>query len=216
MAFTRLFVEAAVDTTTGTDSSGCTLIVVFVSQDTAAQGITDSKGNTWTASTAQTGGAGFNTTGKFLYCVNPTVGTGHTFSAAVAYGSIFAFGYTGNAASPFEQFSGQSQVTPGTNSVAGSILPTEDNCLVLAAVGTGDATSGYSVDAYVTIIADIHGATGTNYGGVVGEDIQTTATFDAPTFSWTGTATRYGVMISFKPLVASAGGNYYGQVGYYQ
>ena len=63
------------------DTTGANLIVVMASyyRTVPASDFTDSKGNTWTALTERILP---DIAARIFYCVNPTVGTGHTFSFA--------------------------------------------------------------------------------------------------------------------------------------
>ena len=204
MAYAQIFNAAATGTTTGVDTSGATLIVLFVCQDSLAQTVSDSKSNTWTSLTGQAGGAG-NTAGRFWYAVSPTVGSSHTFSAGVSYGAIVAVGYSGNHASaPFDQENGAGDTNPWINRSTGSVTPSEDNELVLAAVGVSDTTSGFASDGGFSLVASKDSVSGVTYWGAIFELIQTTAAAANPSLSWSFIAHNYTVIATFK--VAAAAG----------
>lgn len=69
--------------TPSVDTTGATLIVLAVAQDTASTAPTDSKGNTWTALTQYTQG---NSRIQLWRCINPAVGSGHTFAVGTSSG----------------------------------------------------------------------------------------------------------------------------------
>lgn len=61
------------------DTTGAKLIVAFIADDTAASSFADSKGNNWLLAEGTSGHP--RTEGRVLYCINPTVGPGHTFTS---------------------------------------------------------------------------------------------------------------------------------------
>jgi hypothetical protein len=208
VAYSVVASAGAKGTTAGIDTTGATLIVLFVHQDTAAQGVSDSKGNTWTSLTSQTGGvSGTNNTGRLWYCVNPTVGSGHTFSAAVAYGAIAALALAGNAAVPFDQENGSGSTSSVTSRQPGSITPSEDDCIVVAGTGIGGSNSNHAIDGGFTIAGDLNGISGTQYGGFIAYLIQTSATAANPTSSWTTSNVSASVIASFKAAAGGGGGS---------
>ena len=88
-------------TTDAIDTTGADLIVIntatFITSDRGVA-VTDSKGNTWTPLTQYDGS---DSTTRLYYSLNPTVGTGHTFTAtstgtvAVVYPSIQVSAWSG-------------------------------------------------------------------------------------------------------------------------
>lgn len=74
-------------TTSGIDTSSAKLIVIAVLWFTGTPTVSDSKGNTWTALTTVASGSSGGTQyfARLYYCINPTVGTGHTFSATANF-----------------------------------------------------------------------------------------------------------------------------------
>lgn len=82
-------VTHATGTSASQDTTGAKLLLanaVCFSNDPVAP--TDSKGNTWTATTLRSSA---NSYGKFFYVLNPTVGTGHTFTSTNCAGSETTF-----------------------------------------------------------------------------------------------------------------------------
>lgn len=190
---------AGYGTTAAIDTTGYTLLIAA----TVGEGghtLTDSKGNTWTALTTY----GVNSTFvRLYYCVNPTVGTGHTFTASVGYRAVAAMAFTGQAATPFDQQNG-ANTTSGSSLSTGSITPTENDELVFTAIGLADTLTSISVNSGFTTSAAQNSASGTNFGIGIGHIIQTTAGAVNPAWSWTGSTTQAGAAIaSFK--AASSG-----------
>ena len=110
-------------TSNAIDTTGANLIVLAVSYygglgNTLIAGeVSDSKGNTWTALTNR----GSNNAGnvRLFYCSNPTVGSGHTFTASDSggggtYPSLFAIALSGaKTSSPFDLENGSNTTSPG-------------------------------------------------------------------------------------------------------
>jgi hypothetical protein len=200
MAWTLGGHTSATGTTSGVDTTGATFITLYVCDQPITP--TDSKGNTWMPVTPQTQGA---TTGGWFYCVNPSVGAGHTFSAPHSYGAIAARWYTGNTSTPFDVQSGH-VVAISTSVAPGSITPTQNNDLLLAGLGTGSGNTtlyGISGGGFSTVSDSVNGLTGVTYGLATSEVIQTTASASSPTWTWTGAADGVTTIVAF---FASAGG----------
>jgi hypothetical protein len=118
--------NGATTTTLTLNTTGAKLIVAVLASDfDAANTFSDNKGNTWTKGTEY---EAFDGTVQIAYCVNPTVGSGHTFTwanAAVIL-SVTAYSYssgtpthetetgTANGGSSFNSLQPGSQ-TPGGN-----------------------------------------------------------------------------------------------------
>src|SRR5262249_1127355 len=81
-------------TTSSVDITGATLIVITTAYDGTPTGCTvsDSKSNTWTGLTTYTGGLDAL---KIYYAVNPTVGTGHTFTCSGSFPTCGVSLYSG-------------------------------------------------------------------------------------------------------------------------
>lgn len=186
------------------DTTGYDLIVIGITNaGTAAATPTDSKGNTWTALTGQTGGGVIS---RFWYCINPTVGSGHTFSTsqAFSYPSIFVLAIAGAAAAGFDQQNGTASAS-ATSIQPGSITPTEDNELVVALCTNDDTGNTLSINGGFTIAQQNVTVAFQAEGGGLAYLIQTTATAANPTWSWGGSSEAASTVIaSFK---AAAGGS---------
>lgn len=189
-------------TTGAIDTTGANLIVVSVSfYNTTAPALTDSKGNTWTALTART--TATNPGVRLFYCYNPTVGSGHTFTAtqAVSFPTIGVSAFSGVAASPFDQESGASTSGAGTTYQPGSITPSENNCLLVTTVSTNTTT--HTINSSFVIGGTVDQSGGNHMGGGIAYKIQTTAGAENPTWSYTASSSRAAAMASFKAAATS-------------
>lgn len=205
-------VKAGTSTTVTTDSidtTGASLLVAFVAdyRDVTSTGseVTDSKGNVYTELTRQVG-IGI-AAARLFYRANPTVGSGHTFTATAKTGDSFpgicVFAFSGVIiASPFDLEEGN-DVSPGTSLQAGSVTPTENNEVLVAGVSF-NATNTMSINGgFSTPIQQQYGA-GTNFGAAASYLVQTTAAAADPTWSWGTSTDAAAVIASFK--AAPAGG----------
>lgn len=124
--------------------------------------MTDSKGNTWTALAAQTASA--NSRHQLFYCVNPTVGSGHTFtnSGATNYPSIAvaAFDRTLNTTA-FDVADGNGTASPTTSLVVDSITPTFNLELIVTGFAS-DVATALAINSSMTIIDQLGYSAGVN------------------------------------------------------
>lgn len=188
-------------TSVGMDTTGANLIVInrprwAPNGDSAP---TDSKGNTWSS---LTDGAG-NSRCRLWYCLNPTVGSGHTFSSNIlgGYQSLQIAAFAGvKTVSAFDVENGADETT-AASIATGSITPGEDNELVVAGLLYYTNTT-VSIDNGFTIAAQVSAVIGSWFGGALAYKIQTTAAAINPTFSWTGSTTTAARIASFKTAAA--------------
>lgn len=170
-------------TTGALDTTGANLIVIGLGYWVGATSpsVSDSKGNAWTPLTAEAGGGG-GAVIRLFYCLNPTVGAGHTFSSTGTnlYAGINVLAFSGGLAYDQEGAGGNgaSPIQPG------SITPTNDNELILTALTYNAITVSPTIDGGYT---NYYGAPG---GGAVGVSfaylIQTAKAATNPTWTWTG------------------------------
>lgn len=186
------------DATTSTvDSSGATLIVIGVSYYITAPTVSDSKGNTWTALTAE---VQTSASARLYYCENPTVGSGHTFTGADGDGVavvIHVLGFSGNAATPFDAETGD-QTPTMTTLQAGSITPAGANELFVSLLTINNVTLDATVDSGFTALATLDSGDGVP-SGILAYKIKSDATAENPT--WTavgGTPVASTVLAAFK------------------
>ena len=182
-------------TTTAIDTTGATLLVmVLIDGQQSGFGTTfsDSKSNTWTCLTQIDSGGGLSASGRICYVANPTVGSGHTFSAAGYQITIMVSAWSGvKVSTPFDQENGTANAAQ-----SGSITPTENNELVISAYGDDYGSGALSIDGGFTILNTKRGNDGTKSGGAA-YLIQTTAAATNPTWSG-GTTDKWAVIASFK------------------
>lgn len=197
--------KSSAGTTGSIDTTGADLIVIGKIYDGgSAFVLSDSKTNTWTTLTISNDGADTTRTVLF-YSVDPTVGTGHTFSLSGAgYGAIFVSAWSGVVAAPFDQENGAG-TTSGTSLSTGSITPSENNCLLIALLGLGGNGNTPVQDTGWTLLLSENGTSGVTYGGAMAYQIQTTATARNHAWAWTTTSTGAARIASFKAAAAAGG-----------
>lgn len=194
MAFARIAHVAAGSTnnvnvtTGGIDTTGANLIVISTVSYTpaAAPTISDSKGNTWTGLTSTY--TSVLSRCRLYYCVNPTVGSGHTFTSAATAPALCVYAYSGGkATSPFDAENGAG-VSPGTTVAPGTVTPSEDNELVVCGFGAAGTTTptiggGFTIRDHVPFVS------GQCYACDLADLIQTSLAAANPT--WTIGANLY-------------------------
>lgn len=166
----------------------------------------DSKGNTWTQAVQRDGAAIVRCT--IFYCHAPSVGSGHTFSIGSATApSIYVLAFSGDTASPLDQVA--STYTEGAPASTGSITPSQDNELVIAACSVWQPNgSDLSVNGGFTLVDQISGLSGQRIGGAVARLIQTSAASANPAFSTSASSFWFAAAIaSFKPGGGGGGGS---------
>lgn len=196
-------------TSSAFDSSGGDLLIVGYAGYNLPDTMSDNKGNTLTALTAQSTGAAQEGRSRIYYAENPTVGTGHTVTWAYAgygNGTAVAAVFSGYAtASVFDVEDGFA-----TNSNVSSIQPTtltpsQNNSLIVSMTAfTNNMTSGTGTIDLDFIIAQQREFGGSNVvGGLFAYLEQGTAGGVNPTITApTSSGPMSTVIASFK----SAGG----------
>ena len=195
-------------TTAFLDTTGASLIVVGVSENSGGYGyypvISDSKGNcsgAWPLAKAY-GGAVY-TTELLYYCVPTTVGTGHTVTVTDPNGhiskmSVFVAAFSGVASDPLDKTSGCNYC-----SQPGSITPTVNGELILV-VGGGDYyASAATINSGFGWLgsSSCAGSCTVAYHGALAYFVQPTAAAINPT--WTQNYFSVLVMASFKPAATT-------------
>lgn len=139
------------------DTTGATLLVVVTSvyAGNGSSNLTDSKGNTWVPMGRITGQSGEP---ELLYCWNPTVGTGHTFSAHDPWASgtaisVAAFSHVKHSADPLVG----GTYLKGTRANSATQQPGSDTPvtgqLVITGLGVfGNSNLTYSVDLGFAVV----------------------------------------------------------------
>lgn len=190
------------------DTTGATLLVAQVASyaGSAAPAFSDSKGNTWSALTTYASAEDPRTI--IYYVVNPTVGTGHTFttSGASSYcvAGIEAWS-GGDTTSPFDVENGNALTGSHTTIQPGSVTPSQNGSLIVSSFGGDRFASSISIDSGFTTTEVDNGVGGTNIGGALAYLVQGSAAAINPT--WSYAASTYGAAAAiavFKPAAAAA------------
>lgn len=189
-------------TSPAVDTTGANLIVVGVASGSGTTPtVTDSNSNTYTGLSTYTGTYNFS---RLFYCLNPTVGSGHTFTlgggALNQTCSIAA--YSGvKTSGAFDQQNGVFQNTSGTTVQTGSITPTANGSLVITTLGVaGAAGATDSINSSLTVEQQLTFSSGNYYGNGLADYIQPTAGAINPT--WTVSSAPLGLtgaIASFLP-----------------
>lgn len=185
-------------TTSAIDTTNANLIVISLAYySNGVINISDNKGNTYTARTVYSG-----TIPKHVlyYCLNPTVGSGHTFtvtsSSSLPTISVMAFsGIKATGAYHSENgFGGSSTISQQT----GSVTPPEDNCLIITGVNAYGNTSASTINSGFSDPATTGTYTltdaGHHFGGAISYLIQNNAATVNPTWTYGGVATTSAAM----------------------
>lgn len=170
--------------TSGIDTTGATYLIVSICSGNGSVGtLTDSKGNIWAAATPFINGS--FTGQQVFYSLNPTVGTGHTFSVGTG-GS--------NSSMTVEAFGGglqsldvNSQASGGGGATvqAGPVTPSFAGSLVISTASTqGGISSVVSINSGFTVTDIVPDGGGGNYNSSsLAYLIQTSIVSEDPT--WT-------------------------------
>ncbi len=188
-------VDAATCVTAATDFSAANGIVVAMSSYSSipATGVNDNIGgspNTYIGLTGQDAGGPRI---QIYYCINPTVSAAMTHHAVGGgYQCLIVFGFSGaNISVLYDGNESTSQPT----SQAGSITPSENDCVIVQAVSIAAGTNAYTIDGgFSQPVAGFGLAGGQHFGLLAGYLIQTTAAAANP--SWSGPATTFASAIA--------------------
>lgn len=185
--------------TDGITTTGATFIVIGISFNNGTPPtITDSRSNTWTALTQS--GVTSNTAARLYYCVNPTVGASHTFTASGTgiYTSIFVMAFdTLTDSNAFDAQNGGTST--GSSTVAtGSITTAENGELIISIFAHNSTSSSNTISDSFTVVETEPFASGLNYGGSFAYLRQSSAGAINPTWTRIGTSTQAARIASFK------------------
>jgi hypothetical protein len=193
-------------TTPAMNTTGANFLVVVVADDQAVpMTLTDSKANTWTGLTSRV--ENFCQV-QIFYATNPTVGSGHTFTATstVAYPALAVLAFSGVATtSPFDVETGNTAFAFTTFLACGPLTPTAANEVLVGGINqSASSVTSISASAPFTTV-DALPSTPAAYGVASAYEIQTTATTRDLTWSWTGNSSSAVVAIAaFKALAGPA------------
>lgn len=195
-------------TTPTFDSTGANCIAVWLSYG-GSPTVSDNKGNTYVASTTTAGSA---PSGRWYYSNGAnlvSVGTGHTVTigGGSTASSCVVVAMSGVASGAPTDL-GQTTVANVTSAAFGvAITPSEDNCAILQGLALSTTTISGVVGANGwTVPQWTSGATGVNYGSIVGYKIQTVAATVSAGESyatWTTAATGAQNALVFKAAGAT-------------
>jgi hypothetical protein len=187
-------------TTGAIDTTAANLLVVHLGTYQAGPAtLSDSKSNTWTALTAHDS---FSLLRSIIYyCNNPTVGSGHTFTATgtASYTAICAAAFSGAISTPFDVQNGGS-ITGQSTVSTGSITPTQNGELIIAGLCSNNpgGLAGVSINSGFTI-AESQDYTANNFSSALAYLIQGTAGAVNPAWTWTAISNNEAASIaSFK------------------
>jgi len=182
--------DGKIVTTDAIDTTGATVIVISYSSQLVPIP-TDNKSNTWTE-------AVFDATREKIYhCINPTVGSGHTFTlnpGVNGFPTMAVSAYSG--ANPTLLDTKNNFTASGTSLATGSITPSQDNVLLYYAIGDAftDTTMGLDVG---TILNEAALVGFVAFALAHAHEIQTAATTRNPTWSWSPAARAGTVLAAF-------------------
>jgi hypothetical protein len=170
-------------TTSGINTTGATLLLAAVSSYTGLAAVTDSLGNIWQTSKNTTVAASL----VVYYCANPKTGASHTFTATCLSGAsspaiaVQAFGGVDTLLAQPTLVSGS-----GVTSIQGAIVtPIFPNCFVVSAVSHFQTATTINMSFAAETV---NGSSGSCCAVGLAYLIQTTATAENPTWSWTGSS----------------------------
>ena len=147
-------------------TTGATLLVAAISDDDGTTTLSDSKSNIWLTTSAATTGDPAIT---LYYAVNPTVGASHTFTTTATNKSpaIFVAGFSGITTSGLlDQVSAFTSGFSATEQ-AGSITPTQNYELVVAATTFADVIYPLTIDSNYTITDQMNQMNAAHHGGAL-------------------------------------------------
>lgn len=198
--------------TSSLNTTGATLLVAVVGSYTGGSEaiVTDSKGNTWTKLTSQNASGG-NSRSCIYYAENPTVGTGHTFTANAtgAYPAIAVSAFSGaKVSSVFDQQNGTAGSSPSTTISTGSVTPSQNDELIIAGL-CNDVTSTFSINQSMTITNSLNWVGTVNMGVASAYKVQTTATAINATWTATGAGVMAATIATFKMEPTGGDGPWY-------
>lgn len=191
-------------TTDPIDTTGANLLVyIGIAGQVGTTSFTDSNNNSWTLGVGVEQ-SGPNQRSEIYYCLNPVVGTNHsfTFTGSRISNSFIILAFKGPSALTVDNNSGttNNQGTP-TSFTLTSLTPSAPNSLIVS--GVLHASSGVTtISSGFAIVKQQSFVNGGNFGGAAAYLIQGAAASIAPT--WTVSSAPYasgwdGTMLSFRP-----------------
>jgi hypothetical protein len=193
-------------TTGSLDTTGATLLVAVCTYAGSPTGVTDSKGNTWTALTAYAN-SGVTTRIYYVNSNTPTVGTGHTFTlngtGIAAVINVVAF--SGTASSPFDLENGANSLSASTIQ-PGSVTPTANDSIIVTGFSGGNTFGGAAtINSGFTITDQSPLTGGVNYGSAAAYLIQGTLAAVNPTWTLGSTVSNIASSVAVFKKASSNG-----------
>jgi hypothetical protein len=191
-------------TTSGIDTSGANLLVVYVSWypgATANVAVSDSKGNTWIPLTAIQSSPGGPTKGQLFYCVPTSVGSAHTFTSAGigTFSSIFVQAFSGMNASPFDVENGTGQTFTSSTIQPGSVTPSSNNSVIITGWGCSQDYTNLTIDLDWTLTDKISAVGGNHLAGGIAYKLLPVLAATNPTWNaGSGLSEMVSVIAVFK------------------
>lgn len=188
-------------TTSAIDTTGANLVVISVAGDVSVNSlaVSDNKSNTFTSIVLSGSVDGYGKA-QLFYCLNPTVGTGHTFTvgpSSTASG-ITVLAFSGAASSALDQYATNYSTSAATTGTTGSITPSENGeMLVFGGPCGGDGIS-FSSSSVGTVAQSTTGTSGSDYAIGIGYYEQSTAAAINPTLTWNSSSVWGATIASFK------------------
>lgn len=204
-------------TTGSIDTTGADLFVLtacWFTGTTSDVTISDSKGNPIWLPLGKYLSADHALALGVFYCPQPTVGSGHTFTASgtSSFVSFDITAWSGSALSPFDNIAGTAGA--GSNSATslstGSLTPSQDNSLIVSAMGSSATTGSFSVNSGLTISDQQLSVGGAREGSAQAYLIQGAAAAINPQWSQNN-AYLVVAVAAFMPAVVSARGMPFGR-----
>ena len=194
-------------TTPAINTTGASLIVAlfgtYFGNPCTALSVTDNKSNSYTSIQyygVNSGGGGGNVC--IWYKANPTVGSGHTFSASGGYMSLGVMAFsTVITTSPLDVQNGAGTGSSVSSISTGSVTPSQANDVCIAGgseYGGDTSISMLSPLAAVTVLDSAPSAGGSNVGFGDGYVVQTSATTISTTYTISGSSSPAAAIACFK------------------
>lgn len=167
--------------------------------------VSDSKTNTWTPLTEHGAGGGVLSGSRIYYCLNPTVGTGHTFTITSSGGSPSAVIYAFSGVLSFQTQGGATGT--GTTIASGSMTPSGNGALVISGVCEWVNPSTDTIAPAGFTVTEVPGVNGVTMEGSAAWQVQSVAASINPTWSFSVSHTHLAVSSAvFLPVSANGGG----------
>jgi hypothetical protein len=200
------------------DTTGATLLAVCTSLFGTDNPPTDSYNNEWVEGILESSSVESTFGLAIYYCLNPTVGPGHTFSISSQFSSGSALAFSGVRQLGTPQMSGVNNgVTASIQ--PGAIAPPENGALFIAAISeaSNPVDNSVAVDSdFVLVDQQPYDGAKACFGSASAYFIQNGAAPVNPTFTWTPglfEETSNAAMLQFDATPASeGGGSYLGRV----